>query len=626
VSFSSELGAAGPTPRDGSNVAGLIAVIRRLAVVPTLAETMEIVTQAVRALLTADGATFVLRDGELCHYADEDALTPLWKGRRFPMSACVSGWCMGQNQTVAIADIYADDRVPHDAYRPTFVRSLALAPVGRGEPFAVIGAYWSTIRESTADELDLLQTIADAASLAISVAQLAPLAEARLAAEAAEARYRAVFNQAAVGVARGSLEGHLLEVNERFCLITGYQAAELLNMDYAHITYPGDVPADLRRAAALISGEIATYSLEKRYIRKDGGLIWVNLTVSLAREPDGSPAYFIAIVEDISARKAAEASQKLRAEEFRALADNVPILCWMAYAEGQVYWCNRRWYEYTGVGPDISETMVAEEIHDLDLLPTIRQRWAHSLATGDPFEMTFPLRRVDGVFRPFLTRIVPIRGDDGRITRWFASCTDVADQQEYEEHLKLLLNELNHRVKNTLATVQSMAAQTLRGVTDPDEAFVRLESRLLGLSSAHDILTERNWGRATLAEVVDRTLKPFVMDAAGRVHVAGDEVWLPPQTAVALSLAFHELATNAVKYGALSVDAGRVEVDWRLAGDAVAITWREAGGPAVVPPTRRGFGSRLIERSLPRELGGPATLHFEPGGLVCGIELALPEG
>jgi two-component sensor histidine kinase len=116
------------------------------------------------------------------------------------------------------------------------------------------------------------------------------------------------------------------------------------------------------------------------------------------------------------------------------------------------------------------------------------------------------------------------------------------------------------------------------------------------------------------------------MDAAGRVRVSGDEVWLPPQTAVALSLAFHELATNAVKYGALSVDAGRVEVEWRLGGDAVAITWREAGGPAVVPPTRRGFGSRLIERSLPRELGGPATLDFEPDGLVCRIELARPEG
>jgi PAS domain S-box-containing protein len=624
--LSNELAAAGATPRDGSSVAGLVAVIRRLAVVPTLAETMEIVTQAVRTLLKADGATFVLRDGDLCHYADEDALTPLWKGRRFPMSACISGWCMTHNQAVAIADIYADERIPHDAYRPTFVRSLAMAPVRRGEPFAAVGAYWSQTRQPSADELDLLQTLADASGLAISAAQLAPVAEARLAAEAAEARYRAVFNQAAVGVARGSLDGRLLEVNERFCLITGYQAAELLGMAYAQITYPADVPADLQQASALIAGKIGTYSLEKRYVRKGGGLIWVNLTVSLAREPDGSADYFIAIVEDISERKAAEKAQKLRAEEFFALADNIPILCWMAYAEGQVYWCNRRWYEYTGMDPASPGGVVAEDIHDPDLLPSIRQRWAHSVATGEPFEMTFPLRRLDGVFRPFLTRIVPIGGEDGRITRWFASCTDVADQQEHEEHLKLLLNELNHRVKNTLATVQSMAAQTLRSAADPDEAFVRLESRLLGLSAAHDILTERNWEGATLAEVLDRTLEPFVMDAAGRVRVSGDEVWLPPQTAVALSLAFHELATNAVKYGALSVDAGRVEVEWRLGGDAVAITWREAGGPAVVPPTRRGFGSRLIERSLPRELGGPATLDFEPDGLVCRIELARPEG
>ena len=629
MDLSDELAAArpfAPATAGTPEAARLIAVIRQLAVAPNLAQTMEIVTRAARDLLQADGATFVLRDGDLCHYADEDAIAPLWKGRRFPLDACISGWCMRRNQAVAIADIYQDDRIPHDAYRPTFVRSLALAPVRRREPFAAVGAYWSQPGEATPDRLELLQMLADASSLAISVAQLTPLAEARQAADAAQARYRAVFDQAAVGVARGGFDGRFLEVNARFCEIVGYPAAELLDRDFAHLTHPDDLAHCLAKTAALMAGEIPTYSMEKRYLRRNGEPVWVDLTVSLARDSDGSAAYLIAVVVDISERKAAEAAQKHRAEEFFALAENVPILCWMAYADGQIYWCNQRWREYTGLGPDSPGGLAEKQIVDPEMLPMVRWRWARSLKTGLPFEMIFPLRRHDGTYRSFLTRIVPILGENGRISRWFASCTDVADQQEQEEHLRLLLNELNHRVKNIMATVQSLAAQTLRAATDPQEAFTRLESRLLGLSAAHTILTEHNWEGATLAEVVARTLAPFVMDAPQRVRVAGDEVWLAPAAAVALSLALHELATNAVKYGALSGDQGQVELAWTRRQGELVISWRETGGPAVVKPTRRGFGSRLIECSLPRELGAPSVLSFEPEGLVCQVGVALPAG
>ena len=501
---------AGGPSRDpvAQAAAGLVAVIRRLAVVPTLPETMEIVTEAVRELLGADGATFVLRDGDFCHYADERAISPLWKGRKFPMSACISGWCMLNSQAVAIPDIYQDTRIPHDAYRVTFVRSLAMAPVRRGEPFAAIGAYWSQVRRVTPDEVELLQTLADAASLAISVAQLTPVAEARLAAEAAQARYRAIFDQAAVGVARVSTGARFLEVNERFRQITGYDQAELLTRTFAEITHPDDVDHDLVQYKALLRGEVQTYSRHKRYIRKSGDPVWINLTVSLMRTPEGEPDFFIAVIEDISEWKAAEAAEKAQAE-----------------------------------------------------------------------------------------------------------------------HLKLLINELNHRVKNTLATVQSLASQTLRGATDPKEAFARLEGRLLGLSAAHNILTERHWEGATLAEVLERSVRPFVMDAPGRLKLNGDEVWLLPQPAVALALAFHELATNATKYGALAVDGGEIEVTWRKReGDAqLEIIWRERGGATVAPPDRRGFGSRLLERNLPRELGAPTTMSFSPEGLVCRIGMVLPD-
>lgn len=155
-----------------SEIEALTIVIRRLASAKSLPEVMEIVTHAARAMLAADGITFVLRDGEQCYYAEEDSIGPLWKGRRFPMSACISGWCMMHGRAVNIADIYDDERIPEDAYRPTFVKSLAMVPVRREEPIAALGAYWAKPHKASASELELLQTIANATALSIAYVQL----------------------------------------------------------------------------------------------------------------------------------------------------------------------------------------------------------------------------------------------------------------------------------------------------------------------------------------------------------------------------------------------------------------------------------------------------------------------
>jgi len=197
-----------------------------------------------------------------------------------------------------------------------------------------------------------------------------------------------------------------------------------------------------------------------------------------------------------------------------------------------------------------------------------------------------------------------------------------------EARQKLLLDELNHRVKNTLATVQSIAAQSLR---QGDVASVRqnFEDRLIALSQAHNLLTRDGWRGASLAELADTELRPYARAGAERVRLAGPEVWLAPNTAVAIGMALHELTTNAVKYGALSVDAGRVEVSWSVEGldaetDRVRILWVEVGGPTVHKPTRRGFGSRLIVGGLAHELDGEVELEFPAGGVVCRIVFDQP--
>jgi two-component sensor histidine kinase len=185
----------------------------------------------------------------------------------------------------------------------------------------------------------------------------------------------------------------------------------------------------------------------------------------------------------------------------------------------------------------------------------------------------------------------------------------------------LLINELNHRVKNTLATVQSMAAMTLGRDPSGDQARA-FEGRLFALSRAHDVLTRGSWERVDLAELVAQALGPFA--AEGRIDPEGPNLALGPQQALALSMALHELATNAAKYGALSGPAGRVSIRWSLDGGRLDFHWTESGGPTVKPPTRRGFGSRLLETGLARELDGDVRLAFEPTGLVCSIAMRVP--
>jgi len=329
--------------------------------------------------------------------------------------------------------------------------------------------------------------------------------EARLKLEAAEARYRAVFDQAAMGVARLTPIGEILEANDSFCALLQRDREALLGVSLQSLVHPDFLDQTLLSSEALLTGEIETCSAERRFMVGNGDL-WIHLTASMVRVED-APAHILAIITDISARKEAEDAQ------------------------------------------------------------------AH-----------------------------------------------------HQSQLRLLINELNHRVKNTLATVQSMAAQTLRNEPDPVVAFEKFEARLLGLSGVHDILTRESWHGAELQEVVERALRPF--DQAGaRFTINGPAVRLQPGGALTMALILHEMATNALKYGALSNAEGRVALSWTYApaDRALEVAWTETGGPPVTAPTHRGFGSRLIERSLGGELKGAAAMDYRPEGLSCILRARLPE-
>ena len=270
------------------------------------------------------------------------------------------------------------------------------------------------------------------------------------------------------------------------------------------------------------------------------------------------------------------------------------------------------------------ETMAIPDIRALPLLgPELIEAWEK---VGMRAFITVPLVR-DGRLRGVLYVHEPQprlwKRSEAAMARDVAERTwDAVERATAEPRQRLLINELNHRVKNTLATVQAIAFQTLKGDIPLVEARSRFEARLLALSRAHSLLTAQNWEGASLAQVVADATE-YLAGEQGRFEVCGEEVLLAPRPALALALAFHELGTNAAKYGALSTESGTVSISWREEGGTLRIEWRERGGPAVVPPERRGFGSRLIERGLTADLGGRASLEFDVEGLVCTIEAGL---
>jgi len=213
------------------------------------------------------------------------------------------------------------------------------------------------------------------------------------------------------------------------------------------------------------------------------------------------------------------------------------------------------------------------------------------------------------------------RGPDRKPVAIAGASRDLTERKQSEELQQLLVNELNHRVKNTLTTVQSLVAQTLRGVVDLASARDAIDARIVALAGAHDLLTSRSWSGADVAAMVDRAIAPF---ATGQFTVDGPSAELSPKQALALSLALHELATNAGKYGALSIPDGRVALRWQEQDGELHLQWRESGGPPVVPPASRGFGSRLLEDGLFRDLDGQTRLEFAADGVFCSITAALP--
>ncbi len=292
--------------------------------------------------------------------------------------------------------------------------------------------------------------------------------------------------------------------------------------------------------------------------------------------------------------------------KFHAIADSVDQMIWSTLPDGFHDYYNRRWYEFTGVPEGSTDGAAWSGMFHADDRERAWGRWRESLETGEPYEIEYRLKHHSGEFRWVLGRALPVRDAGGTILRWYGSCTDIHEIKLAQEQRQLLLAEMNHRVKNSLAMVHAMVSQTLRQAENLDEARAAIQSRIGMMARAHDRLIQSTWTQTRMHEVIDAALAPH-RTGENRFDIDGKDLPIGSKQALALTMALHELATNAIKYGALSVEAGRVRIAWTVEdaeGEADLLLLLERGrraegrqaDPLGVRQPHGGTGARRIFR------------------------------
>lgn len=477
-----------------------------------------------------------------------------------------------------------------------------------------------------------------------------------------EAQFRAVFEGANIGIVQFDPRSVLaLRVNAKLCEIWGAPESEIVGCSLAQWTPAEDAGEREALHRRLATGETLQDRFEKRYRRRDGRLIWAR--VNLVSQTLGDEVHAMAMIEDITEERRADARRDALlslGDRLRELRSNADVVAMTAEILGRTLGTTRAGYgmvdlpaglvtvahSWSSDGQtSLSRTLPLDEypasvaslrrgevlaVADLASAPELDSDAALYIAQGVRAVISVPLLqrgRLVGVL--YATEASPRAWTQTEVD----FVRDVAERAwsgltriEADEQQRILNRELSHRMKNTLAMVQAIASQSLRNVTDIEAAKHALAERLIALGKAHDILLTGQRESAEIAAVLTSALSLHDDQQPGRFHLSGPDIVIGSKAALSLALMVHELATNAAKYGALSRPDGRVTVAWSVAADEddmIHLTWSERGGPPVHPPTRKGFGSRLIERGLAGAVGGEVSLAYEPDGLVCRVTAPL---
>ncbi|HEV7344720.1 MAG TPA: PAS domain-containing protein [Devosia sp.] len=382
-----------------------------------------------------------------------------------------------------------------------------------------------------------------------------------------------------------------------------------------------DIEASLRDGTPLRS--------QYRVISADGQVHWVVASGRPRAGGDGKPSRFPGVVVDVTEQRRISDALLESELRFRTLADTMPQMVWSTLPDGFHDYYNKRWYEFTGVPEGTTDGTGWNDLFHPDDQERAWKVWRHSLETGEPYNIEYRLRHHSGSYRWTLGLALPIRDASGEIVRWFGTCTDIHETKQVAEERELVAQELSHRIKNIFAVLTGIISLSARSRPEVKDFAEELRQRIYALGEAHDFLRPNSHisrppeKQGSLRSLVERLMQPYQDDGAERLVFEGDDVTIDEGAATPLALLFHELGTNAAKYGALSSGGGRVTLVGRADGERYHLVWQEKGGPAIAEDAQlSGFGSRLIGLSIEGQLRGTLQRRWEADGLR--VDISLP--
>ena len=363
-----------------------------------------------------------------------------------------------------------------------------------------------------------------------------------------------------------------------------------------------------------------SFDQEFRIVTRDGGIRWIASRGRFFLGPTGMPERMLSLSSDITARKIAE-RQNVELASIVATSHDAIL---SVDLDGIATSWNQGAERLFGLAASAMIGKPLETAFGGNLPPFEQEDYRRRLADGEAHDFELQRTRIDGVPLHILATSAPMRQSDGRVIGSSFIIRDIAAQRQHEDHIRFLMRELTHRSKNLLAVIQAMARQSVtKGIT-PDEFVKRFTERLASLAGSHDLLSTVDWKGASLMDLIHSQLNHYADLFGTRIVLDGADLFLKPEAAQNVGIALHELSTNAAKYGALSNETGLVTIAWRLsdANDRMlTLDWRETGGPAVIAPTRKGFGSVVMDRITGRALGGKSALAFEATGVIWTMEV-----
>lgn len=436
------------------------------------------------------------------------------------------------------------------------------------------------------------------------------------------ARFAAIVACSSDAIISKSLDGIIETWNPAAEALFGWTADEIVGHPITRIV-PDDLLGEEEGILESIRRGQVVPKFVTRRLAKDGTQVPIAVTVSPVRDDSGRVVGASKIANDLREQARLQAGLRQSTDQFTALANNIPQLAWIANEAGWIYWFNQRWYDYTGTRHRDMDGWGWKAVHHPDHVDRVVKRIQEAWDSGEPWEDTFPLKRHDGVYRWFLSRANPLKDDEGRVLLWCGSNTDITDELEAKNRIRMLMREVNHRSRNMLATVQAMLKRS-RHKSSEDLAQSLLR-RIAALKSNLEILDGGDWTGARVVDVVRAQIQHVSDWQRARIEISGsNNVMIGARHAEALGLAIHELATNADKYGALSNDTGIVQVGWNQSetegkGLTIEFFWRESDGPEVSPPTRTGFGSLLIRQNVETVFNAAVSIDYRKDGFVWSV-------